>query len=151
MVGGEICTGGIWCNNYTNQTIITNDGGNTFRKLAPFPALLKGHCAVFINDTTLMVMGGYKFPSSVDKTFFLDLASNVWTSGPALPTGDGTGKAYHSCNVVTNCDNKKEVVVVGGKRTPTSSEPISIVQTVDIFDVESQIWSAGMPNEGFYE
>ena len=151
MVGGEICTGGIWCNNYTNQTIITNDGGNTFRKLAPFPALLKGHCAVFINDTTLMVMGGYKFPSSVDKTFFLDLASNVWTSGPALPTGDGTGRAYHSCNVVTNCDNKKEVVVVAGWRTATSSEPISIIQTVDIFDVESQIWSAGMPNEGFYE
>ena len=151
MVGGEICTGQVWCNNYTNQTIITNDGGNTFRNLSTFPALLKGHCAVFINETTLMVMGGYKFPSSVDDTYFLDLASDVWTAGPSLLTGDGTGRAYHSCNLVTNCNNKKEVVVVGGWRTATSSEPISIIQTVDIFDVESETWSSGMPNQGFFE
>ena len=151
MVGGEICTGAVWCNNYTDQTIITNDGGNTFRNLSTFPALLKGACAVFIDETTLMVIGGYKFPSSVDTTYFLNLTSNVWRTGPSLPTGDGTGRAYHTCNVVTNCNNKKEVVVVAGWRKATSSEPISIIQTVEIFDVESETWSSGMPNQGFFE
>ena len=62
MVGGEICKGSVLCNNYTDQTIITNDGGNTFRNLSTFPALLKGACAVFTDETTLMVIGGYKFP-----------------------------------------------------------------------------------------
>ena len=152
MVGGEICKGSVLCNNYTDQTIITNDGGNTFRHLSTFPALLRGHCAVFIDENKLMVIGGYKFDkgtgqgTSFDKTYFLDLTSNVWTTGPSLPTGDGTGRAYHTCNVVTNCNNKKEVVVVAGWRTKTSSEPIQIVQLVDIFDVESEKWSSGIPN-----
>ena len=78
MVGGEVCTGTIWCNEYSNKTLITNDGGESFEELAPFPALLKGHCAVFLDSNTLMVIGGYKLSpgTTFDNTYFLDLGGN---------------------------------------------------------------------------
>ena len=139
MVGGEICTDTIWCNDYSNKTLITHDGGNSFEELAPLPTLLKGHCAVFIDNNTLMVIGGYKFPASYDKTYFLDLASNVWTDGPPLTTN----RAYHTCNIVTDCRGNKQVVVVGGYATGVA---IPIIQTVEIYDIDSQTWSAGTVN-----
>ena len=136
MVGGEVCTGTVWCNDYTNKTLISNDGGNSFEELAPIPTLLKGHCAVFLDNNTLMVTGGYKFPLSVDTTYFLDLGSNLWSTGPSL----ATNRAYHTCNIITNCDDKKQVVVVGGVSTGTS---FSYTESVEIYDIDSGTWTAG--------
>lgn len=142
MVGGEVCTGTIWCNEYSNKTLITNDGGESFEELAPFPALLKGHCAVFLDSNTLMVIGGYKPFDTVDNTYFLDQASNVWTAGPPLTYA----RAYHTCNIITDCDGKRQVVVVAGYSTGVA---IPLIQTVEIYDVDSQTWSLGK-SDHFY-
>ena len=31
MVGGELCTDQIWCENFTNKTLQSNNGGETFQ------------------------------------------------------------------------------------------------------------------------
>ena len=135
MVGGELCTGRIWCNDYTNRTLISNDGGTSFMELAPIPALLKGHCAVFLDNTTLLVTGGYKFPISYSDTYLLDIRTNSWQSGPSLTTK----RSYHTCNIISNCEGKRQVVVVGG----VSRGVTGYTKSVEIYDVDSGTWSAG--------
>ena len=104
MVGGEVCNGAVWCNDYSNKTLITKDGGNSFEELAQIPTEIKGHCVVFLDNNTLMVIGGYYFPNAVRETYFLDIPSNVWTTGPPLLTT----RAYHTCNVITDCEDKRQ-------------------------------------------
>lgn len=141
MVGGELCADIIWCNNFTNKTLLSKDGGTTFEELAPLPALLRGHCAVFIDNTTLMVIGGYKFPTSYyAETYQLSinnsyLNESVWSSGTPLTVP----RAYHTCNVVTDCEGNRQVVVVGGYSGSTSD----YTNSVEIYDVESGAWSLG--------
>ena len=43
-------------------------------------------------------------------TAFLNLTSNVWTTGPSLTTA----RYYHTCSLVTLASGEKEIVVVGG-------------------------------------
>ena len=140
IVGGELCKGTIWCQNYTDNTLISNDGGRSFRELAPMPASLKGHCAVFLDNNTLMVIGGYRFPLSYADTYMLDISTNSWSSGPSLTTV----RSYHTCNLVTNCAGKRQVVVVGGVSTGVTD----YTNSVEIYDVDSETWSAG--NYAFY-
>ena len=104
------------------------------------PALLKGHCAVFLDNNTLMVIGGYRFPISYADTYMLDISTNSWSSGPSLTTV----RSYHTCNLVTNCAGKKQVVVVGGVTTGVTD----YTNSVEIYDVDSETWSAG--NYVFY-
>ena len=44
-------------------------------------------------------------------TAFLNLTSNVWTTGPSLTTA----RYYHTCSLVTLASGEKEIVVVGGQ------------------------------------
>ena len=90
MVGGELCTNQIWCNDYTNRTLLSSDGGATFRELAPFPAMSKGHCAVFLDNATLMVIGGNEgIAQYANTTFMLNinasrLNESFWSPGPPI-------------------------------------------------------------------
>ena len=43
---------------YNNKTVLSADEGETFQELAEPPFHGLGQCAVFIDDNTLMVMGG---------------------------------------------------------------------------------------------
>ena len=145
MVGGELCTDSIWCNDYVNRTLLSKNGGRIFKEMAPFPKTLRGHCAVFIDETTLMVMGGYELSKPphpyYDETYMLNTKENVWSSGPPL----NLPRAYHTCNIVTNCDGKQQVVVVGGYSGVCIDGICAATYTnaVEIYDVESGAWSAG--------
>ena len=88
-----------------------------------------------------MVIGGLKFgvPSTYyAETYILDInhsdmTASTWSSGPPL----ATGRAYHTCNVVTDCKGKRQVVVVGGYAGS------DYTNSVEIYDVESGAWSQG--------
>ena len=135
MVGGELCIDTIWCNKYSNKTLISYNDGASFMELAPIPALLKGHCAVLLNNTTLMVIGGYKFPISLSATYFFDLDTNTWSSGPSLMDE----RSYHTCNLITDCEGSQHVVVVGGTGTGFGDYR----KSVEIYDVSVGTWSTG--------
>ena len=142
IVGGELCTDIIWCNDFTDKTLLSKDGGTTFEELSPFPALGRGLCGVFIDNTTFMVIGGYKFPTSYYAATYLlsinndNLDESTWGSGPPLTVG----RAYHTCNVVTDCAGKRQVVVVGGYAGSTSD----YTNSVEIYDIDSGAWSQGI-------
>ena len=138
MVGGELCTDTIWCNNYSNKTLISYNDGASFEELPPIPALLKAHCAVFLDNTTLMVIGGYKFPRSYSDTYFFDLDSNSWSSGPSLTEE----RSYHTCNLITDCEGSQHVVVVGGTGTGFGTYK----KSVEIYDVDTGTWNTGKSN-----
>ena len=135
MIGGELCTGKIWCMNYSNRTLISHDDGASFQELAAMPARLKGHCAVMLHNTTLMVIGGYRFPLSYAATYILDLDANSWSSGPPLTDE----RSYHTSNLVTDCEGSRHVVVVGGTGTALGTYR----KTVEIYDVDAGTWSSG--------
>ena len=45
----------------------------------------KGHCAVFLDKMTLMVIGGHEGGTKYTKTtFMLDITANVWSPGPPM-------------------------------------------------------------------
>ena len=45
----------------------------------------KGHCAVFLDKMTLMVIGGHEGGTKYTKTtFILDITANVWSPGPPM-------------------------------------------------------------------
>ena len=57
----------------------------TFQELAPFPAMSKGHCAVFLDKMTLMVIGGHEGGTKyTNTTFMLNINTNVWSPGPPM-------------------------------------------------------------------
>ena len=64
-------------------------------------------------------------------TAFLNLTTNVWTTGPSL----STARYYHTCSLVTLDSGEKEIVVVGGENkqlpncTTLSSVEIINLQT----------------------
>ena len=136
MVGGELCTNTLWCETYTDRTIISDNSGVTFVEKAPIPVLLKGHCAVFLNDSTIMVIGGYRYPISYANTYFFDLVGNSWEEGPPLTVA----RSYHTCNLITDCDGNQQVVVVGGVGNGGIT---SYEKSVEIYDVTSEAWSSG--------
>jgi len=135
VVAGELCgTGGLWCNIATKKTLLSSDGGLTFAELAEFPEMVMGTCGLFLNDTTFMVIGGREFGAMrstgvFDETWFYDVPSNTWSSGPVMPIG----RSYHSCILITDCDGNNQVVVVGG----------SYLNRTDIYDVNSGNWTTG--------
>ena len=135
MVGGELCIDRIWCNNYSNKTLVSYNDGASFQEMAPIPALMKGHCAVLLDNTTLMVIGGYKFPISLSATYFLDLVTNSWSSGPSVTDE----RSYHTCNLIADCEGSQYVVVVGG----TGTRYGDYRKSVEIYDVGSGTWSTG--------
>ena len=139
MVGGELCTNSIWCENYTNRTLISDNSGTSFVEHAPIPTLLKGHCAVFLNDSTLMVIGGYKYPLSYATAYFFDLDGDSWRSGPSMTVH----RSYHTCNLITDCDGNQQVVVVAGVGNGGGISTTSYEKSVEIYDVASGSWSSG--------
>ena len=48
----------------------------------------------------------------------------------------------HSCKLITDCDGKKQVVVVGGADPGTGALQYGMNST-EIYDVDSGTWSAG--------
>ena len=139
MVGGELCTNTLWCENYNDRTIISNNSGMTFVEKAPMPLLRKGHCAVFLNNSTVMVIGGYYYPLSYKHTYFYDLDTDTWTKGPDMTVH----RSYHTCNVITDCDGNQKVVVVAGVGNGGGISTTSYETSVEIYDVTSGSWSAG--------
>ena len=51
-------------------------------------------------------------------------------------------RGAHSCKLITDCDGKKQVVVVGGADPGAGALQYGMNST-EIYDVDSGTWSAG--------
>ena len=103
---------------------------------------MKG-CGVFLDDTHFMVFGGANNESNkaYDDTFILDITANTWSTGPPMTFAHadaGKGKVDMTCNLITDCDGNKKVVIVGGQDGGWNA-----TNEVEIYDVTSQTFSLG--------
>ena len=151
IVGGMICQGDgdiLLCAMNSapvnNKTWLTTDEGEAFEELAEFPGAALFQCAVFIDDDTLMVTGGFGLeglplnPAEIlhDTTWFLNVADNEWSAGPAM----STARSNHACSLLEDAQGNKQVVITGGFGGWSGEH----VNATEIYDVTSGVWSSGM-------
>ena len=75
-------------------------------------------------------------------TAFLNLTSNVWTTGPSL----STARYYHTCSLVTLDSGEKEIVVVGGYNPDQilqSTDNCTNLRSVEIINLDTNVVRAG--------
>jgi len=73
----------------------------------------------------------------MNKMHILDLDTMQWKNGPDMPMA----RSFHGCNLVTDGQGKKKIVVMGG--SPKLWGDGDHQDTVDIYDVETGVWKAG--------
>jgi len=124
--------GGILTGNVTSNTLYLYDIAQGWIPLADLPAARRGVAAACYQGK-IYVAGGMGGEFWIWETLFIyDILSDTWTSGPELPDpvwgaamGAWDGKLY----------------LVGGNQT---GDPYyTPVSRVDVFDIASEIWTAG--------
>jgi hypothetical protein len=96
---------------YTKSTEFVQLTGTT-----PGPDLPLGvsqHCLVSLNDTTVLLIGGYlSYSTRSSATFYYNTDQKTWTDGPPLKTG----RAGHSCALFKSPKHghTDTVIVTGG-------------------------------------
>ncbi len=82
------------------------------------PVGLAWHCIVKVNDTTVMILGGWEVQRQIRTrdTYFLDIQSQAWTRGPSLITG----RSGHACAEIADNDDNSILVAVSGGLTDNS-------------------------------
>ena len=73
------------------------------------PLAVKFHCAVTLNTTTVLIIGGFDGSSYFGSTYFYNVNVKSFTSGPSLTVARG----YHGCSILTT-GTERFVVVTGG-------------------------------------
>ena len=85
----------------------------TGSRLGPsMPINLAWHCMVSVNETTIMVIGGFStgIPGRSPRTFLFNLDNNQWSNGPDL----NIGRSSHSCAMVHDQHDGLPLVIVTG-------------------------------------
>lgn len=80
----------------------------------------------------------------MNKMHILDLDTMQWKNGPDMPMA----RSFHGCNLVTDGQGKKKIVVMGG--SPKLWGDGDHQDTVDIYDVETGVWKAGMGKSSWH-
>jgi len=84
-------------------------------------------CATPINDTALMVLGGWgEDDTPLDSVKILDIQSGMWEDGPSLPSP----RYGHTC-LLTEVAGTQGIMVAGGALSG---------KQVDFLDLENQEW-----------
>ena len=97
------------------------------------------------DNNTVFFVGGADGPSASSNktsyctTYFLDLTTKAWTSGPNMTHC----RYYHTCNLVKNpSSGNREIVVVGGL-DEQRQDHCRFIQEVEVFDLDTQQWRNG--------
>jgi hypothetical protein len=110
------------------------------------PVTIRGHCSVLLNETTVMVIGGYQSKDRANKssddisshTFYLNTEREEkgWVKGPSLRVA----RWHHSCSIVKVPDrgNDYGILVAGGY-----GEGLQRLSSVEVLDNGSFEWREG--------
>ena len=153
IVGGLFCKGlptecydgGSSGNKQASGTWISTDFGETFEnrtQVRPGFAL-EEPCAVFIDDTHVLVAGGHYDGDATysDATWILDLSDGddgTWASGGTMTKV----RTRHTCKLITDANGDQKVLAIGGD-TGAPGVTADLGKDVDIYDVATDTWSAG--------
>jgi hypothetical protein len=98
------------------------------------PFAVSGHCLVSLNETTVLLIGGFLADNTVSKaTLFYNSDHQTWTEGPSLITG----RAYHSCALFKDPQQGHidTVIVTGGGMNYEAS--------TKFFYLDTNSWTSG--------
>jgi hypothetical protein len=124
-----LATGGFNGSFQTTFEVLTEEGWKTISPSLPLK--ISFHCAVLVNSTTLMIIGG---SNSKKNTYLFNSLNTKWSQGPQLKRE----RSYHSCGRIMKDNQSQEtsIIVAGGEsRNPLSS--------VEILDEGSNEWRQG--------
>ena len=126
----------------------STDNGLNFRALPELPygnpsntpgviAGIDHPCVAIINDTTVFFAGGRgPYPDNYCETYFLDLATEVYTPGPNMTLC----RFGHSCDYISATN---EIIIAGGSQTRVQSGNSTCssnkMKDVEIFNLDSGI------------
>jgi hypothetical protein len=98
------------------------------------PLEVSNHCLVSLNETTLLLMGGYISGGASNSTYYYNTDHKTWTDGPSMITG----KAQHSCALFKSPQHghTDTVIVTGGYNSGYPASP-------EILNLDSNSWRSG--------
>ena len=102
------------------------------KELPALPKKVHNHCVVKVDDTKIMLIGGYD-TGYTDETFIYDFETEAWTPGHPLING----RNGHACARI-EVGTKPYIVVAGGYFTPSKTDKVEILDVV-----ENQGWIQG--------
>jgi hypothetical protein len=113
--------------------VLTEKGWKELPQTSPVVNIYD-HCAVLINSTTVMVIGGIQNLQFSNKTYFFNTENEIWTEGPQLKNI----RKSHSCGTIRKSSQSQEfsVIVAGG-------DGYEIFASVEILDPGSNEWRKG--------
>ena len=96
------------------------------------PLGIAWHCAVKLNSTTALIIGGDDGSSYLRSSYFYDVKAKTFTSGPLLMEG----RRYHGCSIL-NTGTDSFVVVAGGYNG-------TYMDSTEVMDLnEPTMWKTG--------
>jgi hypothetical protein len=115
--------------------VLTEQGWKELPQRSPFVKIYL-HCAVLVNSSTLMVIGGHQNHKSSNKTYFFNTENEIWTEGPQLKNQ----RYSHSCGTIRKNHQSQEfsVLVAGG-----NGGDDNLLSSVEILDPGSKEWRKG--------
>ena len=138
-------TGGLFYENgyeLTSTTDIIDAEYKTHVRGPELPIKLQRHCALSIDENTVMITGGFVttgLPNWVasSSTFFYHFDTNQWSKGPDLNVARGE----FGCSLLSKSNGESYVVVTGG----ANGGDWSSLKSTEIFDFQLNQWMIG-PN-----
>jgi hypothetical protein len=129
VTGGQISS-----SSFLNTTeALTPNGWKTLPQSLPVNIHL--HCSVFVNSTTLIIIGGIQNEVYSPLTYYLNTDSNFWVSGPTL----NIERCQQGCGKIRKDRHSSEfsIIVAGG------SNGSNWRSTVELLDGAAFNWRMG--------
>ena len=98
------------------------------------PVTIHGHCLILVNQTTVMIIGGFQNDIPSANTFMIGDSQRAWTKGPVM----STGRVLQGCAKIRK-DGKshvKSIIVAGGYLS-------NVLNSVEILNEKSTLWYTG--------
>ena len=126
-----LVTGGYNGSFLTTFEVLTEEGWKTI--LPSLPVKTSLHCAVLVNSTTIMIIGGF---GNHKNTYYFNSQNAKWVQGPQLKQE----RRSHSCGRIMRDNQSLEtsIIVVGGKDSDGK-----LLSSVEILDEGSNEWRQG--------
>ena len=105
-------------------TIVTLD---SIEESVALPSAMMNHCLININETTILLTGGYD--GSVRKTtYFFNILTRKWTNGPDLITA----RESHTCASFMNRNRTIAIIMMGNDLNNVKTESVEMLALDEI-------------------
>ena len=107
------------------------------------PLAMRFHCAVKLNTTTVLIIGGmveWNGSSRKRSTYFYNVDAKSFTPGPLLMEG----RSEHACSIL-DTGAERLVVVTGGRVDGNEESSWNLLDSTEVMDLKQPtIWKTGL-------